>query len=289
MSEHLKKWRKRPVEVAAMQLPSADRDATPEFVEALHAFLGPASWESGRDGALIIHTLEGDHLALPGDYIIRGVKGEFYPCKPDIFAASYEPADVASSVPGPSEEAVRAARNAYADNWHALRGHAVALVAALEAAYRMDGPSRPSAESTDERERELRILRAESYDFKRAYMGAKLAAIRLREMLYNSERHEDAAAFRFPWELGDVKSSVESDSLAARSSGIPPSSPAPRLSAETLARHYPTLVGDCSCGFTGAPRLVDGFDQRPVAERIAAWAAHVVAVLAEEEGETCQT
>jgi hypothetical protein len=30
--------------------------------------------------------------AMPGDYIIRGVKGEFYPCKPDIFAATYEPA-----------------------------------------------------------------------------------------------------------------------------------------------------------------------------------------------------
>ena len=37
-------------------------------------------------------TVEGDHTALPGDWIIRGVKGEFYPCKPDIFAATYEPA-----------------------------------------------------------------------------------------------------------------------------------------------------------------------------------------------------
>lgn len=36
-----------------------------------------------------IHTLEGDMLASPGDYVIKGVKGEFYPCKPDIFRASY--------------------------------------------------------------------------------------------------------------------------------------------------------------------------------------------------------
>jgi hypothetical protein len=42
-----------------------------------------------REG-LIIFTLEGKHIATIGDYIIRGVKGEFYPCKPDIFAATYE-------------------------------------------------------------------------------------------------------------------------------------------------------------------------------------------------------
>jgi hypothetical protein len=42
---------------------------------------------------LIISTLEGDLRASPGDWIIRGVKGEFYPCKPDIFAATYEPVE----------------------------------------------------------------------------------------------------------------------------------------------------------------------------------------------------
>ena len=41
----------------------------------------------------IIHTLEGDHLARVGDYIITGIKGERYPCKPDIFLATYEPVD----------------------------------------------------------------------------------------------------------------------------------------------------------------------------------------------------
>jgi hypothetical protein len=39
---------------------------------------------------LVIPTLEGEHTASIGDYIIRGVKGEFYPCKPDIFMATYE-------------------------------------------------------------------------------------------------------------------------------------------------------------------------------------------------------
>ena len=38
-----------------------------------------------------IDTLEGGHIVCPGDFIITGVKGEVYPCKPDIFAATYEP------------------------------------------------------------------------------------------------------------------------------------------------------------------------------------------------------
>ena len=40
----------------------------------------------------VISTLEGDMIANPGDWIITGVKGERYPCKPDIFEATYEPA-----------------------------------------------------------------------------------------------------------------------------------------------------------------------------------------------------
>lgn len=42
---------------------------------------------------LMIGTLESPHIASPGDYIIRGMKGELYPCKPDIFAATYELAE----------------------------------------------------------------------------------------------------------------------------------------------------------------------------------------------------
>ena len=40
-----------------------------------------------------IDTLEGGHIVCPGDWIITGVSGEFYPCKPDIFAATYEPVE----------------------------------------------------------------------------------------------------------------------------------------------------------------------------------------------------
>lgn len=48
--------------------------------------------EENHGLTLVIHTLEGDMVALPGDYIIQGVKGEFYPCREDIFLETYEPA-----------------------------------------------------------------------------------------------------------------------------------------------------------------------------------------------------
>ena len=44
----------------------------------------------GTNNSVIIETLEGNHLGLPGDWIIKGTKGEFYPCKPDIFVGIYE-------------------------------------------------------------------------------------------------------------------------------------------------------------------------------------------------------
>ena len=43
-----------------------------------------------KKNGIVIHTLEGNHLAKAGDFIIKGVHGEFYPCKPDIFKKTYE-------------------------------------------------------------------------------------------------------------------------------------------------------------------------------------------------------
>ena len=45
-----------------------------------------------KEGGLVIKTLEGEHIATIGDFIIKGVQGEFYPCKPNIFKATYEKA-----------------------------------------------------------------------------------------------------------------------------------------------------------------------------------------------------
>ena len=72
----------------------------PVVIEAVHYADGwdcmeIADWchgECSGFGELYIGTLEGQMTATPGDWIIKGVAGEFYPCKPDIFAATYEAA-----------------------------------------------------------------------------------------------------------------------------------------------------------------------------------------------------
>ncbi|ESY26748.1 hypothetical protein [Mesorhizobium sp. LNJC391B00] len=85
-------FRKKPVVIEAMQWIGPD----PSKIEYLTTF---DDWISANQGSrkcryrgqsMIIPTLEGDHEASPGDWIIRGIKGELYPCKPDIFAATYE-------------------------------------------------------------------------------------------------------------------------------------------------------------------------------------------------------
>lgn len=77
------KFRKKPIVIEAIKWTGSN-------IEELTAFtFGFVSLQ--REGFyLIIPTLEGDHKANPGDWIIKGVKGEFYPCKPDIFIAIYD-------------------------------------------------------------------------------------------------------------------------------------------------------------------------------------------------------
>jgi hypothetical protein len=79
-------YRKKPVVIEAVQLPVAVAPAW--LADAMDA--GKVTLYSAGDA--FIQTLEGQLHALPGDWIIRGIKGELYPCKPDIFAESYEPA-----------------------------------------------------------------------------------------------------------------------------------------------------------------------------------------------------
>lgn len=99
---------KKPVEIEARQFPVY---ATPTEAMAIYQWIeqntlgsfepmavinGKKPWpESGvsidpRDGRMIIATLEGGHWVNLGDWIIRGVQGEFYPCKPEIFDATYD-------------------------------------------------------------------------------------------------------------------------------------------------------------------------------------------------------
>lgn len=84
-----KKYRKKPVVIEAMQFDGKNHLPVMEWAGVmLENDDTPLMWGSGD--ALFIVTLEGTMEAAPNDYIIKGVKGEFYPCKPDIFAATYE-------------------------------------------------------------------------------------------------------------------------------------------------------------------------------------------------------
>jgi hypothetical protein len=85
-------FRKKPVVVEAMQYTRESCPVVSAWVyEATNDH--PADIIDGCCGVepLIIQTLEGEMTAQPGDWIIKGVNGEFYPCKPDIFEKTYEP------------------------------------------------------------------------------------------------------------------------------------------------------------------------------------------------------
>ena len=105
------KYTKKPVTIQAMQYAGTPSECMElyRWVEANtlgsfdmnklwedpENFIWPASGVSidARDGRMVIANLEGVHWANPGDWIIQGVMGEFYPCKPDIFADTYVPAE----------------------------------------------------------------------------------------------------------------------------------------------------------------------------------------------------
>ena len=97
------KFRKKPVVIEAFQMTPERRESNSEWLPWMHR-----AWQLGRaepgslhptiegdgEGTLsITTTLEGEHLVSWGDWVIQGVAGELYPCKPEIFAATYEPAD----------------------------------------------------------------------------------------------------------------------------------------------------------------------------------------------------
>ena len=80
------RYRKRPVVIEAVQW-----EGTKASFDDIMA-MGDIRWEPGEmdSETFTIKTLEGDHLARRGDYIIKGIQGEFYPCKESIFIQTYE-------------------------------------------------------------------------------------------------------------------------------------------------------------------------------------------------------
>lgn len=85
------KYRKKPVVIEAFQIPPVDPDAEHEVPVWLEeAIIDKRIVFSTLLGTVSIKTLEGFMNGVPGDWIIRGVQGELYPCKNDIFNATYE-------------------------------------------------------------------------------------------------------------------------------------------------------------------------------------------------------
>lgn len=82
------KFVKMPVEIEAIQFVGENANDILKFMKSPL----PKGVVAGAAKKIVIHTLEGKTTANVGDWIIRGVKGEFYPCNPDIFAATYRPA-----------------------------------------------------------------------------------------------------------------------------------------------------------------------------------------------------
>ena len=107
--QYMAKYRKKPIVVEAIQwnVPDKNRkvklakdckdhpEVRPTSYKEVYRLCGtagyspePPYWDWSVMG--VIDTLEGKHIVRPGDYIIKGVKGEFYPCKPDIFKMTYD-------------------------------------------------------------------------------------------------------------------------------------------------------------------------------------------------------
>jgi hypothetical protein len=84
----VKKYRKKPVEIEAIRVDSMDYDGVCDIM----AWCGGrvSVWDHDVDYLFYIDTLEGQMHVRSGDWIIKGVKGEFYPCKADIFEATYD-------------------------------------------------------------------------------------------------------------------------------------------------------------------------------------------------------
>lgn len=79
----VEKYKKKPIVVEAIQYTGGNKKEIIDFTE------GKATTNTCYSH-LTIPTLEGDHKADVGDWVIKGIRGEFYPCKPDIFDATYE-------------------------------------------------------------------------------------------------------------------------------------------------------------------------------------------------------
>lgn len=87
------KYIKKPIVIEAVQIRGNVKELESFIGDNGEVTFSDAAWEVGKGRpvtTVVIHTLEGDMKASDGDYIIKGVKGEFYPCRKDIFEQTYD-------------------------------------------------------------------------------------------------------------------------------------------------------------------------------------------------------
>lgn len=84
------KARKKPVEVDYLRFRGDNAEEVRQWAMSLSDCWDHEQWVFSSERVILIPTLEGTMTAIAGDYIIRGIKGEFYPCKADIFIATYD-------------------------------------------------------------------------------------------------------------------------------------------------------------------------------------------------------
>lgn len=90
----MKQYKKKPMVIEAIQFVD-DAERILEIQEFMGGGLLRVNYEDPENPFIRIETLEGEMKAMEGDYIIKGVNGEFYPCKPDIFEKTYDEVDEA--------------------------------------------------------------------------------------------------------------------------------------------------------------------------------------------------
>lgn len=83
------KFRKKPIEVEAWQFTNDNKERLLHDLQSIQMNISH-TFDENDNPAILIPTLEGEMMARIGDWIIKGVNGEFYPCKPDIFYKTYE-------------------------------------------------------------------------------------------------------------------------------------------------------------------------------------------------------
>lgn len=171
------RFTKQAVTVDAYRLPLHDQPVPATFDQWCDA-VGFDEFSSDRDEGLIIHTLEGDMRADPGDWIIKGVKGEFYPCKHDIFIATYAPEQIAAEPQtGATVQGYRTLTKANTDRMNVFKSASRNLVDEIdtlkrEIKERMTGAEMQSAEQREADEAALRWLSIARTHAQQATMAA---------------------------------------------------------------------------------------------------------------------